>query len=158
MGNIPKNLYRGTSYHQIRLWTYPTKPTAEKLLRAKLFDFPFVDDPLSALLMAAEQSARDKSPVAIVIAKNPSVLTEDVPERNGSFKPTYHLDFDEIEPSQLEILLQGRDLGKLTNYDPSLYLKTIIRIIKDAKKFGRNIMNTQEYLPEMRGKGMQVKW
>ncbi len=141
---ISNNLYRGTSYRELRKLTYPKAPNIEVLLSKQVFNFPFVDDPFSALLMGAEQSEKDKykSPIAIVIAKNVNVdcVMESSSELNGTYKQSYHLDFEEIKPSQLEILIEGKNLDKLVQFCDFLTPEKIEELIKYTQRATRTLM------------------
>ena len=139
-----QTLYRGTSYHQLRVWTYPKAPTVEVLLSKRVFNFPFVNDPLSALLMGVEQSEKDNSPISIVIAKNLSTYVEDGPETNGTYKNSYHLNFEELKNSQMKILLEDKNLNKLTEYCDFLTSEKISALIKHARKASKTM---QEKVP-----------
>jgi len=151
---IPKLLYRGTSYHELRVLTYPKRPSVDELLRVTIFNFPFVDDVISALHMAAEAAVNDKSIAAIVVATGINCVVEDSAPPNGTYKKSYHLDFDELSSSNLEIFLEGRDLEKLQKYDNDLNNRRIKKIMRDARIFSRRlqIIVPEPYIPSLRTK------
>lgn len=136
---IPETLYRGTSYSKLSVLTYPKAPNIDVLLSNRIFNFTFVDDPLSALLMGAEQAEKDNSPVAIVIAKDVRRAMRGSYEPNGTYKLSYHLDFKELKPSQLEILIEGKNLDKLTQFCDFLTLEKIEDSIKYTKRASKTL-------------------
>lgn len=153
---IAETLYRGTSYHQLRVWTYPKTPTVELLLSSRIFNFPFVDDPLSALLMGAEQGEKDKSPIAIVIAKKVNSFEDKYPP-NGTYKTGHHLDFGEIKPAQLEILIQGGNLNKLSEYCSFLTPEKIDELVKYTQQASKTMRTVPREIKDLYG-GVILKW
>ena len=151
---IPPALYQGTSYRQLRVLSYPQKPSPERLYPQIRFDFPFVDDPFSALHMAAEAAVKDKSEAAVVVVRGCTAFFEDTPPRNGTYKNCIYVDFEEITPSHLEILLEGRDLHKLGEYELCLGGKRrLASILRAARRFSREmyLMAPREKVPELAG-------
>ena len=153
-------LYRGTSYHQLRVWTYPKAPTVELLLSSRIFNFPFVDDPFSALLMGAEQGEKDNSPIAIIVAKNIDIgcAAEDGPEPSGTYKNSYHLDFEELNPSQLEMLIQGGNLNKLSEFCSFLTPEKIEELVKHTQRASKTMRKqVPRQIKDLYG-GIVIKW
>ncbi len=159
----PPILYRGTSYHQLQLLTHPQKPlkNIERLLaehRSAQFGgnkFPFVDDCLSALHMATEAAALDHSAAVVIAARDLNFVTEDIPCEEGTYKLSYHLDFSELKPEQLDICLEGIDLvRKLNSYNSRLSARALRGVIKDARKFSKEMWRISpcDYLPDLRDK------
>ncbi len=157
---MPRVLYRGTSYHQLRLLTYPQRPTVERILKSRTYDFHLVDDYISAILMAAEIASTDKSIVAIVVIKGMDFVEKDAPPKNGTYKDNYLVDFSELKPCNMEIWLEGRDLlQKIHSYDSTLTPNKVSKLLKRVREFSRTlkIMAPVDYMPELRGKSMESR-
>lgn len=156
---IPKVLYRGTSYHQLRLLTYPKRPIVERILKSRTYDFHLVDDYISAMLMAAEAASNDRSIAAIVVVKDMSFVEVDAPPKNGTYKDNYLVLFEELKPCNMEIWLEGRELfEKLHSCDPALTPSKLSKMFKRFKEFSRSLkIMVPEHLPQLEGKGIESR-
>ena len=156
---IPQILYGGTSYRQLRVATYPRRPTPEELIKSHIFSPSLTNNPFLALHMALENAVVDKSMAVILVVKNLDFIVEDSPPQYGSYEKGIYTDFSEIPPSNLEILLEGKNLDRIGEYDPDLRVRKLRGIIREARQFSRRlrIIAPQDYLPELRGKSQDVK-
>jgi hypothetical protein len=149
MSEIPNPLFAGTSSRNLRVRLLPQKINAKNIVECQYLSIHFTSNPLTALNSALEKAVKDKSQATILVAKDVMSAYIEGSESNPTNATKY---FPDLDPAQLEILLEGRDICKLQEHMPKISCKKLKYLIKDYRQFSRRLpkMIPEDYLPALK--------